>query len=80
MDEQPYHDHQAVVLCATPSNSNCVPIAGATAQSYVLAPADVGGTIQVWETASNAGGSATVPSQFTGPVMPLIGRRSRRFQ
>ncbi len=59
-------------LCDSSTN-NCVPIAGAIAQTYVPTVADVGGTIQVLETAANAGGSTTVPSQIVGPVMPLIG-------
>ena len=54
-------------LCDSSTN-NCVAIAGATAQTFVPTAADVGGTIQVSETASNAGGSATTYSPFVGPV------------
>ncbi len=59
-------------LCDSSTN-NCVPIAGATAQSYVPAATDVGGYLQVSETASNAGGSAATYSSFAGPVKPLVG-------
>ena len=55
------------------STNNCVAIAAATAQSYLLTAADVGGTIQVWETASNAGGSGTALSPFTTPVTNAVG-------
>jgi hypothetical protein len=55
------------------STNNCVAIAGATAQTYVLAAADVGGTIQVSETATNAGGSATAVSSFTAPITNAVG-------
>ena len=54
-------------LCDSSTN-NCVAIAGTTAQTYVPIAADVGGTIQVSETATNAGGSATTYSPFVGPV------------
>ncbi|MCW3028692.1 MAG: hypothetical protein JWN81_1903 [Solirubrobacterales bacterium] len=39
--------------------TGCLTIAGATAQTYVPVPADVGHTIEVQETASNAGGSSS---------------------
>jgi Bacterial Ig-like domain (group 3) len=54
-------------LCDSSTN-NCVAIAAATAQTYVPTATNVGGTIQVSETASNAGGSSTTYSQFVGPV------------
>jgi fibronectin-binding autotransporter adhesin len=59
-------------LCDSSTN-DCAAIAGATAQSYVPTAADVGGYVQVLETASNAGGSASTYSPFAGPVMPLQG-------
>ncbi|HEX4344378.1 MAG TPA: hypothetical protein VHZ31_02335 [Solirubrobacteraceae bacterium] len=40
----------------------CSPIAGATGQAYVLAAGDVGHTIRVLETASNAGGASSPAS------------------
>jgi hypothetical protein len=40
------------------SGGNCSAIQGATSQSYTLTSAEVGHTIQVQETASNAGGSS----------------------
>jgi len=41
------------------TGANCQPITGASGQTYVLAAADVGSTIRVVETASNASGSGT---------------------
>ncbi|HME03373.1 MAG TPA: S8 family serine peptidase [Solirubrobacteraceae bacterium] len=41
------------------SGTSCLPISGATGQSYVPLAADVGHTIEVSETASNAGGAGT---------------------
>jgi Subtilase family len=38
------------------AGANCVPIAGAASQVYVLGSADVGHTVEVKETAINAGG------------------------
>jgi hypothetical protein len=43
------------------AGAGCAPIAGATDQTYTLSAADVGHTIRVQETASNAGG-AGVPA------------------
>lgn len=40
------------------SGSGCSAIAGATGQTYVLAPSDVGHAIRVQEVAANAGGSS----------------------
>jgi hypothetical protein len=48
----------------------CADIAGATAQTYVLAPADVGSTIRVTVTASNADGAGTATSAATATVAP----------
>ena len=56
------------------SGGSCIPIAGATAQTYTLSGADVGATVRVAETASNAEGmsqpqisNATVAVQAGGP-------------
>ncbi len=49
--------------------ANCVPIAGATASSYMLASADAGHTIRVVVTASNGGGSASSTSAATAAVV-----------
>ena len=46
----------------------CSPIAGAAGATYVLGAADVGHTIRVAVTASNAGGSSTTASGATGLV------------
>ena len=48
-----------------PTADSCVPIPGATGQTYTLAVGDVGSTIRVAETASNVGGRQTVRSQPT---------------
>jgi hypothetical protein len=47
--------------CDSAGNA-CVDIAGATGASYALVPADVGRTIRVEVTGTNAGGSATAAS------------------
>jgi hypothetical protein len=53
------------------AGANCANIAGATGSSYTLAASDMGHTIRVSETASNAGGSGgPVSSQATSPVLP----------
>src|ERR1019366_8901534 len=41
------------------SGGNCQAITGATGQTYTLAAADVGSTIRVFETASNASGAGS---------------------
>jgi hypothetical protein len=48
--------------------SNCTTIPGATASSYTVRSADVGRTIRVRVTATNADGSATVASNATDVV------------
>lgn len=49
----------------------CLPIGGATEQTYTLGRLEVGGTIRVEETAKNAGGtSAYVMSVPTAEVLP----------
>src|SRR5204862_359746 len=53
------------------SGAGCTPIAGATSQTYVPVAEDVGHTIRVQETASNAGGSsAPASSAQTAVVVP----------
>jgi Bacterial Ig-like domain (group 3) len=49
-------------------NCNPIPAPAGTAKTYTLTDTDVGATMQVWETATNAGGSATNYSGFTGAV------------
>ena len=50
---------------------SCLPIAAATSQTYVPVAADVGSTIAVQETASNAGGSGSpATSAATAVVVP----------
>ena len=49
----------------------CVPISGATSQTYVPALGDVGDTLRVQEIATNAGGSSgPAVSESTAPVLP----------
>jgi len=48
--------------------TNCVDISGATSSTYTAGPADVGKTIRVIETATNAGGSTSATSARTGVV------------
>jgi subtilisin family serine protease len=51
--------------------TSCLPISGATGSTYVPGAADIGHTIIVVETASNAGGSsAPAPSAPTAKVIP----------
>jgi len=52
------------------SGLGCAAIAGATAQAYALVAADVGSTLRVAVTASNAGGSASAESEPTAVVVP----------
>jgi parallel beta-helix repeat protein len=51
------------------SGANCSPIAGATTASYTVQNADVGSTLRVTVTASNAAGSASVNSAATQTVI-----------
>jgi hypothetical protein len=54
------------------SGSNCVPIEGATGQSYTVQDVDAGSTIEVQETASNIGGAGNPASSApTALVQPL---------
>ena len=60
------------------SGNNCSAIPGATLVSYVLQQADVGSTLRVTVTATNAGGSASSASSATAvvpavPVPPATG-------
>jgi subtilisin family serine protease len=48
--------------------TNCAALPGATAQTYPVSTADVGSTLQVAVTASNAGGSSTATSAATAVV------------
>jgi hypothetical protein len=51
-----------------PDGTNCTPIAGATGASYLLTVEEVGATVQVTVTASNAQGAASASSMLVGPV------------
>ena len=57
------------------NGSECAAIGGATAQTYVLAPADVGHKLVVVEVASNAGGAskpqASASTAVVGPPVPV---------
>jgi hypothetical protein len=48
----------------------CAPIAGATGETYLLAPADVGSTVRAVVTASNAGGEGSAASAESALVQP----------
>src|SRR5205823_4090698 len=53
--------------------TSCVAISGATNQTYVLVAEDVGHTLRVQETASNAGGSSSpATSAQTAVVVPPV--------
>jgi unsaturated rhamnogalacturonyl hydrolase len=61
-----------------PAGTTCTAIAGATGQTYTLAASDVGHTIRVVETASNAGGaSGPATSAATGAVAAVSAPASR---
>ena len=53
--------------------TSCSNISAATSQTYLLVLADVGATIRVAVTATNAGGPAAPPSR----TRPLLSRRTR---
>ena len=62
-----YSDHW--VRCSS-SGSSCAAISGATASTYTLTSTDVGSTIRLEETASNATGSSLAsPSEATATVI-----------
>ena len=50
------------------SGSSCVNISGATSSTYTLQASDVGDTIDVIVTASNADGSSSATAAYLGPV------------
>jgi hypothetical protein len=52
------------------AGASCADIAGATTFSYVLTAADVGATVRVRVTASNAAGPTTRASAATGTIAP----------
>ncbi len=52
---------------------SCTPIAGATLATYAVTLADVGHTIEVVETATNAQGPLTATSAATATVVPGVG-------
>ena len=52
------------------SGANCAGITGATAATYTVLSADVGGTLAVLVTATNAGGSVAATSSPTATVQP----------
>ena len=54
------------------SGNNCQPIAGATSTSYTLAAGDVGKTIRVRESASNAGGTGVAVSSAATAVVASL--------
>ena len=55
------------------AGDGCTPIAGANGQTYGLGPGDVGSTIRVQETASNAIGTGSpMRSAQTRVVLPLL--------
>jgi hypothetical protein len=53
------------------TGSSCVSIGGATSSSYQVAQGDVGSTLRVSVTATNAGGSASATSAPTAAVSAL---------
>ncbi len=53
------------------AGSSCAPIGGATSSSYQVAKADVGSTLRVSVTATNAGGAGTATSAPTAQVSAL---------
>lgn len=55
------------------AGQSCTPISGATGQTYTLAATDVGHTIVVVETASNAGGSGTPAASAPTAVVQAAG-------
>jgi subtilisin family serine protease len=50
------------------TGANCAAVSGATASTYALGSADVGSTLEVTVTATNAGGSAGAPSAASAVV------------
>jgi hypothetical protein len=54
------------------SGAGCSAIAGATGTSYTVVAADVGSTLRVQVTASNAGGSTSASSAATAGVIGIV--------
>jgi len=54
------------------AGNNCNPVAGATAQSYLVQAADAGATLRVTVTATNADGSASAASAATAVVPAVV--------
>jgi hypothetical protein len=52
------------------NGANCTGISGATSTTYTVASSDVGGTLEVVVTASNAGGTQSATSSPTATVQP----------
>jgi hypothetical protein len=53
------------------AGANCADISGETGSTYTLAAADIGSTIRVVVTATNAGGSTPQASAATATVVPI---------
>ena len=71
------------------AGSNCVDIAGATGSTYVVQASDVGSTLRVVVTATNAGGSTAATSQQTvlvnnsppsNTVLPVVSGTAQQGQ
>jgi hypothetical protein len=60
------------LLCDA-TGAGCRPLSGATANSYIAQSADLGSTLRVEVTATNAGGSASSTSQQTSVVATATG-------
>lgn len=56
-----------------PDGSDCAVIGGASTTAYIVSAADVGSTLRVRVTASNAEGSATAASNATAVVSAQVG-------
>jgi DNA-binding beta-propeller fold protein YncE len=54
------------------TGGGCTAIAGATTSTYTLAYSDVGATVRVVVSATNAGGSATATSAPTAAIAPVL--------
>ena len=73
LDTGTWTDPQATIgvtwqRCAA-DGTNCAAIDGATGTTYTLTSDDIGSTIEAVVTAVNAGGSASVASAATAPVV-----------
>jgi hypothetical protein len=55
------------------AGANCADIAGATAQTYAVAPADVGSTLLLRVTGSNSAGTVSADSAPTAAVTAALG-------